>query len=87
MMIPNFLDVPMVDMKGMISDSWRPILQQLFQQLQINVGNQGFTVTVQPTATITTLTPTMPNGTIIYDSTLDEFKGMIGGTLKTFTLT
>ena len=84
MKIPNFLDIRLVDEKGFITDEWRQILEQLFQQLQKNVGDEGFVVSSQTATNIALLN--LVNGTIIYDSTSNEFKGMKAGTLQKFTL-
>jgi hypothetical protein len=38
---PNFFDTQFVDKQGYLTDPWRQILQQLFTQLQLNMGNEG----------------------------------------------
>ena len=45
MIIPNYVDIPIVDPKtGLVSDEWKVILQQLLSQLQKNVGTEGFVI-------------------------------------------
>ena len=89
MNIPNFEDIPVIVKKGddyYWSDEWRFILQQLFQTLQQNAGNEGLVPPSQTTANISIIQPNAQNGTIIYDSTTDQLKGLIAGVFKVFTL-
>lgn len=89
MNIPNFQDIPVVVKRGddfYWSDEWRDILQALFSSLQSNAGNEGLVPPSQPTGNISIIQPVAQNGTIIYDSTTDQFKGRIAGVFKTFTL-
>ena len=47
MIIPNYAEIPLVDIKtGNISDQWSVILQQLLQQLQKGAGTEGFAISV-----------------------------------------
>jgi len=74
MNIPNFEDVPFVDKNGLLTDAWKNILQQLFQELQNNVSNEGIMIPQQSAANIIILTTTESIGSIIYDSTNNVFK-------------
>jgi hypothetical protein len=48
MMIPNFIDVQVVDPKtGKFTAQWGVIFQQLFTQLQSNASDQGLVVPSQ----------------------------------------
>ncbi len=90
MNIPNFEDVKVIDKDGFFTDEWRTIMEQLFQALQQNVGDEGFNVPPQSTTNITSIVaanPPPPNGRIFYDSTANQFQGMKAGVLRTFTLT
>lgn len=86
MQIPAFEAVKFVDEKGMLTPAAEQMLKLLFQQLTLNVGTEGFTVSSQPASNIALLTNSA-NGTIIYDSTNNQFKGLVAGVFKTFTLT
>jgi hypothetical protein len=45
MMIPNYIDIPMVDPKtGIISQEWKVIFQTLLTQLQLHAGPEGLDV-------------------------------------------
>jgi len=68
-------DVPLVNEKGMITDDWRFILDQLFTALQINLKPEGFVIPQQSTSNINQLTGTTSFTNIIYDTTVDSFKG------------
>jgi hypothetical protein len=51
MMIPNYIDIPMVDPKtGLISQEWKVIFQQLLSQLQMHAGLEGLDVPQQTNA-------------------------------------
>lgn len=89
MNIPNFEDVPVIVKKGddyFWSDEWRFIMQQLFQTLQQYAGNEGLVPPSQKTTDITVIQPHAQNGTIIYDQTTNQLKGLIAGVFKVFTL-
>jgi len=86
MIIPNYVDIPISEMNGEITPEWKLILQQLLIQLNLNAGNEGLVAPSQTTDNIGLLTQSQ-NGTIIYDSTTQQFKGYINGVWKIFTLT
>jgi hypothetical protein len=86
MQIPAFENVKFVDEKGMLTPTAEQMLKLLFQQLIMNVGEEGFVLPQQTDASIALLTNSA-NGTILYDSTTDQFKGLVAGVFKTFTLT
>lgn len=90
MKIPTYVQDKLVELEGKdagyITKQWSNLVSQLLQVMQQSLSDEGFQIPNQPTTNIVQLT-NMSNGTIIYDSTTDQFKGMVGGTLKTFTLT
>ncbi len=89
MNIPNFQDIPVIVKRGddyYFSDEWRRIMEQLLQTLRKNASQEGLVPPSQPTTNITIIQPTATNGTIIYDQTTDQLKGLIAGVFKTFTL-
>lgn len=88
--IPNFQDIPVVVKRGddyYWSDEWRNLMQQLFQTLQINASQEGLVPPSQPTSNITIIQPKASNGTIIYDNSTNQLKGLIAGAFKIFMLT
>lgn len=103
MNIPNFEDIPFIIKQGdqfHLSNEWRNILQQLFQELQKNASNEGL---VAPTQDQTNLIKIQNNlnqngtnscqfGTILYDSTNNSIRiaidnGSGAPIFKTVTLT
>lgn len=86
MQIPAFEQVKFVDEQGMLTPTAEQMLKLLFQQLTQNVGTEGFIIPSQSAANIALLTNSA-NGTILYDSTNNTFKGLVAGVFKTFTLT
>jgi hypothetical protein len=90
MNIPNYENVPFVDDKGYLSDSWALIMQQIITALQNNLSDQGYQLPQLPTTTITTLltqfnaapSPSVYFGDLLYDSTTDQFKVNIAGTFR-----
>jgi hypothetical protein len=83
--VPTLIQSKIVDEQGYLTPEWQYLFMQLLQVMQQSLSNEGFTIPPQTTVDIALLTD-MVNGTIIYDSTTDNFKGMKGGSLKTFTL-
>lgn len=89
MNIPSMPIDKFLDDKGEMSEIWYAFFQQLLQLMQQNLSNEGIIIPQQPTTNIVLLTDPSktPNGTVIYDSTTDNFKGRQGGVFKIFTLT
>lgn len=98
--VANFLDTPVVNKDGQFTDEWRNIMQQVFQSLQLNFGNEGLVMPTQTDANITTIqnnvdnngNPTAQYGTILYDSTNNSIRisinnGLNAPIFKTVTLT
>ncbi len=44
MIVPNFVDVKVVNEDGTFTDEWRNIMQTLLQSAQLNLGNEGYVV-------------------------------------------
>lgn len=86
MQIPPFENMKFTDEKGMLTPAAEQMLKLLFQQLTQNVGTEGFIIPSQSVANIALLTNSA-NGTILYDSTNNLYKGLVAGAFKTFTLT
>lgn len=81
MNIPNFLNINIAQQDGSFSDEWNLNFQQLFQELQNNFGATGCVVPSMETSNINQL-QNVVNGTLIYDSTIDELKLRQGGVFK-----
>jgi hypothetical protein len=88
MNIPDFTTVsstPLIDKDGKITDMWRTVFNQLFQQLQQNASNAGLVAPNQTTVNISQFTT--KNGAMFYDADIHAMKVCINGAIKTFNLT
>jgi hypothetical protein len=81
MKIPNFIDVPVIELdgenKGKFTETWRNIMTQLFQVLQQNASDEGLIVPQQSTANISQLEGAnnqQYTGALIYDFTTNKIK-------------
>jgi hypothetical protein len=84
MNIPNFVDAPLIDKSGSLTEIWKQILMQIFSELQNKASEEGVIMPQQSSTNITTLSTEKSIGAVIYDSTSDQmkacFKKIIGGT-------
>lgn len=79
---------PLLNKDGTMNDYWMLFFSNMVMALQRNLSPEGFVMPQQTTADINTyLTGTTFTGSILYDSTSNQFKGNIAGTWKVFTLT
>jgi hypothetical protein len=81
MKIPNFIDVPVVEVdgekKGQFTETWRNIFTQLFQVLQQNASDESLVTPQQTTLNISQLQGANMQkytGGLIYDSTTNKLK-------------
>ena len=80
MNIPNFEDVKFVETegqnKGMLTETWRGILSQIIQQLQLNASDESLVAPSQTTSNILTIQNAGEKykGGLIYDSTTNQLK-------------
>jgi hypothetical protein len=86
MKIPNFINTAFVDGNGVLTDVWGKTLNQLFDQMQQNISEEGFVIPSLTTTDIARLV-NAPNGTLIIDSTLNVLKVKLAGTFRTITTT
>jgi hypothetical protein len=86
MNIPTFLNDKYIDEAGYLTSSQQIFNDQLNQAMQASLSDNGWTLPLQTTTNINTIAPTMPNGTMWYDSDTDEFKVTINGTVKVVTV-
>jgi hypothetical protein len=84
MNIPNFIQDKMVDEKGYLTSPWQQFFTQLIQELQKNVGQEGFTVSNLSSTHVAALT-NANTGTLVYDNTNNLLKVNVNGTFKTVT--
>jgi hypothetical protein len=86
MLVPSFPVEKVIDDKGYLTPAWRTFFEQLLQNMNQSLSNEGIVIPPQTASNIALLTQSM-NGTIIYNSDANSFQGKLGGVFKTFTLT
>lgn len=84
MKIPNFINNKFVDENGMLTETWRMILNILFDQMQKNVSEEGFVIPSMTEENIALLINSV-NGTLIYDKTNNLLKIKENGIFKTIS--
>jgi len=67
MNIPSLFDDKIVNDDGRLTDTWKNILEQLFNELQINLSDFGIVIPKLSSEKIDSLTG-MPISTMVYDT-------------------
>lgn len=67
-----------------INYKWYLFFDQLVLALQTFLTSEGFVMPSQTATDISTYLTNSPNGTILYDSTNNAFKGRVAGSWVTF---
>lgn len=86
MHIPVFSDQKFIKDDGFLTPEMQIYNDQLNQALQNGLGDNGWTVPQITAANLTKIAPSMPNGTIWYDTDNNEFVGKVNGSLMKFTM-
>lgn len=86
MRVPIFADVKYYDKDGGLSDQALLYEEELNQALQNNLSDNGWVVPQITAANLVLIAPTMPNGTIWYETDNNVFVGYVNGTLMKFTM-
>ena len=87
MNVPTFSYDKVIEKDGNWSLIWLQIITQLLQQLQANFSNEGLVIPQQSTDNITTIAANYPNGTLFYNSSTGHVQVIVGGVVKTVTVT
>lgn len=87
MMIPNIPNMPIVEKDGNCSPEWWLFFTQLTTELQLNLSNQGFKLPALTTVEINALDPTIANGNMVLDTTLNQMKVALNGAWRVVTVT
>lgn len=82
MKIPNFLNSRVVDKDGYFTEPWKHLFEQLFQELQTQMSDEGHIAPSQPTSNILLLDDPQYIGGFLYDSDIKKAKVNIDGTYK-----
>jgi hypothetical protein len=86
MNVPNYVNETVVDENGHFTPSWQLFFDQLINQLNTNLSDEGTVIPSQDSAAIGKLTDSQ-NGTLVYDETSDNLMVNIDGVFKTVTVT
>jgi len=86
MNVPNYINDSLVDSSGNVTDSWQKFFNQLINELNTNLSDEGTVVPSQSTSNISQLTQSQ-NGTLVYDETTHNLMVNIDGTFKTVNVT
>lgn len=91
MNIPTFINPKVVEHEGSRVGHFTPEMQSyqdlLNQTLQKNLGESGFAISQQAATSVASAMANMPVGTILFDTTNDEWVGKTSGGLVKFTTT
>lgn len=87
MIIPNMPTSPVVNQDGELTREWFQFFAQLTTELQINLNDEVYKIPQQPTTNINQLTDASFEASIVYDSTIDEFKVNKNGVWETIDTT
>lgn len=83
MKIPNFINERFVDKNGHLTEAWQHTLEQLFNELQSQMSDEGHIAPSQDATSIAILDGDATKaGAILYDETNDKLKVNIAGTFK-----
>jgi len=87
MNIPNLphISTPLTVDGGRIHDDWYKYFNQLTNELQINVSQEGTSIPEQTTLNINNIEAKLKTPTLIYDSDLNIPKISVNGVFKTIT--
>lgn len=85
MMIPVFMEVKFVDEDGFLTSPMQIYNDELNQALQRGLSDNGWTVPQISAANLVKIAPSMPDGTIWYESDAKEWVGKQNGSLVKFT--
>ncbi len=87
MKVPNFEDIKVVNSDGLLTNEWRQIFTQLFNQMHSNLSDEGLIAPSQTTANIAQLASTEKNGALFNNSDTDSLQVILNGIVKTVTVT
>ena len=86
MKIPTFNNIKFVDKDGFLTNEWRNILDVLFSQLSIDLGETGINVPSVNSSEIEKIRERSPDGKILIDEGTKEFKVKLNDVFRTIRL-
>lgn len=88
MEIPAFINAQYTDKDGFLTSAFQFYNDQLNQVLRQNLSNDGYVFPSLTTAQITTVEPSVPNGTVWFNTTLAKLQVKTAtGIIETITST
>lgn len=82
MKIPVFINTQYVDKEGFLTSDVMHYNDDLSQTLIQGLGDDGWTTPQQTTVNIAAIAPSMPNGTLWYDTDTDQLKVLVAGVVR-----
>lgn len=83
MKIPNFINERFVNKEGHLTETWQHALEQLFNELQTQMSDEGHIVPSQDATNVAILDgDTTKAGALLYNTTTKKAMVNIDGTLK-----
>lgn len=82
MIIPNFIDIKVVDEKGYFTPEWREIMNTLFTQMQNNLSEEGIQLPLQDDTNVGLLNNSKSKARLLYNSDTNKAIVNINGTYK-----
>jgi len=68
MFVPTMLQQQLVDKDGLLTEAWRSLFEQLLQNMQQALSDEGIVTPSQDTANIAIIQPAAMNGTLIFNT-------------------
>lgn len=81
MNVPNFENIQFIEKSGYLTESWQNLLQQLFTQLQLSVGPEGFVISDVSSASNSVTPPTAGGQVAVLEATFGQQNGVKVGTV------
>jgi hypothetical protein len=82
MKIPNFLNHQFVDKDGYLTEPWKHVLEQLFNELQKNMSDESHIAPSQANLEIAQLNVSELSGGLLYNTDTKKLIVNIDGTFK-----
>lgn len=80
MNIPNFENIQFIGKGGFLTESYQNIMQQLFTELQKNIGTEGFVISPVSSDPNSVSPPTTGGQLAIIQATFGQQNGVVAGT-------
>ena len=82
MKIPNFIGHKLVDKDGYLTEPWKHVFEQLFNELQKNMSDESHIVPAQDNINVAQLNVSELSGGLLYNTDTKKLIANIDGTFK-----